>query len=308
MKKYLLVTLLILLSISCRKGIRIVQSTTQQGAFTTNSDIELYLREIFTDDLGFTLLGEKPISFIECYSLKSFSEAKNRMLDFLQTTFYNSPRFILKIFEVRPRLYTIILVHKNALNQIILEEPILNEFVVEKFGEVQNLLDNLADPQNDLFSTFDADPILLGIVLGYGKENSEFFFRRSEIGRYLGKFPLRSMPRVVSHPTLFSFYPARDMHIQAFLSRQCCHLDATPKSCSNKFASLEQEWSWIEENTMPIHNDLPPVLFKVPVFIACKSHESKEKIRKFTTAMTRLVHLFEKKKVSVVIEEEAQKS
>lgn len=307
MKKIVLILLIALLSILCFAGVCFLRNAAKNNLSISNNDIEPYLREIFSDDLFFTLLGEKPISFVECYSLKFSSRTKRHMLTFLETKFHNSPKFILKIFELQPRLYNIILVHKKALETVVLEDPLLCEFVRRKFHDIHGLYCDLEDSKKNIFSTFDSDPILLGIVLGYGRNNSEFFSRRCKLGQQLGKLSRHPLSRFASQPTLFSFCTARGAYIQAYLSRQCCHSDIMPKVHTSKFQSLEDEWAWIEENYMPIHYDIPPILFKTPTFIACKGAESERLIQRFALAADKIAILFEEKELTVFLAEEAQK-
>ena len=97
-------------------------------------DIDLHLREIFFAELGYTLMGVKPISFTDCYSVEYNPQVKRRIFEFLKTAFHNSPKFILKIYNKKYRNHRIILIHKNSLQNLISKEPILANFVKEKYG------------------------------------------------------------------------------------------------------------------------------------------------------------------------------
>lgn len=270
--------------------------------------IEPYLREIFSHDLGYTLFGEKPISFTSCYRLKFHPKVQRRLFEFLKTTFHDSPRFILKIFDHPYCPHNIILIHKDALHRTICKEPILYAFVKEYYGDENRFFSDLQDPNKDIFTSFFYDPFLLGIALGYGKGNSEFFIRRCSLRNSFEKFSIENSFSFFLHPTPFSFHDTYAAHIHTLLIRRYPCLNVERDLGTPEFQSPEEEWKWIEENRVPIIYVLPPVLFQMPVFIACRGSETEEITKRFATTMTKLTRLFEKRQFKNVLVDEAQKS
>ncbi len=272
-----------------------------------NCEIEPHLRDIFSQDLGCTLLGKKPISFTTSYRLKFYPRTKEALFEFLKTTFKDSPRFILKIYERQNGYHNIVLIHKEAMTQLISKEPLLSAFVKKKFGDKESFFRDLENPSKDIFMSFFREPVLLGITLGYGEHNCEFYARRCLLDNYLRKFPTFISSQFVAKPTLSSFQPAQRVQIQLFLSRFPCHQDVTPRLDTTKFRSLEEEWQWTEENCVPMSCISPPLLFQSPTFLARKGEATDEILHRFTCAIYAIGKLFAEKQAKDVLIEEAHK-
>ena len=72
---------------------------SESSADKQNSDkkIELCLRELFSSDLGYTLIGCKPVSFEGCCSIKYDDKTRRALFEFLTVTFNKSEKYIIRI-------------------------------------------------------------------------------------------------------------------------------------------------------------------------------------------------------------------
>jgi hypothetical protein len=291
MKLYSRLCFLILLSGGCA----FIALTVKKD--TDYKNIEFCLRELFSADLGYTLIGCKPISFESCRSSKYDSRTRQALFEFLKAVFHKSEKYIIKIdsFDSYSCFPQIMLVHKKALLKTVAKEPLLQNFIQRKFQTNEAFFKALADPKIDLFTCLSGDEILLGIVLGYGRSNSVFYKLRCDVGRCLKKFPFVCLLPFNPKPTL--------RHILPFsLPAHLPYCVPVPQYDTTRFSSLEQCWEWIEDREVAPNLSQPPVLFEIPGFVVCKGMKSLKITKKFSTARDKLASLFSQRTYREVLE------
>ncbi len=182
------------------------------------------------------------------------------------------------------------------LHRIITTEPLLYKFVKEKFYSEECFFQKLQDENENLLSSFNNDPILLGIALGYGEKNSRLFHRRCVINTYLDKpsfcFRLPS-PRFILYRSCHSKYVFEN-EIPPVVDTMLRH-------------SLEEEWQAIEKSLVEFDPPSPLILFEIPAFIASKGKETDNIIKQFTIARSKISRLFQGKTYRQAIIIEASK-
>ena len=93
----------------------------QNSVFANDPELESAIASLFIGELGYTLIGAKPVSIQEGgnYYLSQHPEATKRLLSFLTMAFKNSPGFIVKISGEWDGYYDIELFNKAALRKVI---------------------------------------------------------------------------------------------------------------------------------------------------------------------------------------------
>jgi hypothetical protein len=263
--------------------------------------IENSLRSIFSSDFGYTLVGAKPVSLDDSYDwyLDFYPELQRPVLLFLANTFKNSDNYIF-----RSRWYGRELVHKKSLLSQIDNSIRLRSFIKQKFGTTEKFFEALEQSSTGVFDLLDRDDVLIGIALGYGEENGEFYARRLLLGHYLKKYPLFSM-----HP--FQWKPG-PLKVGGRQQRFRGPYPITPPPVIPEFGSLEREWQWIRqmENTRILRKDpkhCEPYYLHLPLYISRSGGQSDTIYTNFIAARDRLAELFCGRKFSEVIAEEAKK-
>ncbi len=269
--------------------------------------LENGLKILFSKEMGYTLLGEKPVSIDEWSEdyLRSSSDIE-KMLQFLQRTFRGSPRFIFKSVLKDDGLYRIELIHKQALKEVIYGNRDLCSIVKKKFKNPEILLHELETSKERIFDLLESNDFLKGVVLGYGRANSKYFCRRCDLGFYLKKYPI-----VCILP--FNPKPSR-RHVASLQKRSVCledtlYADFEPKVNKN-FDSLEDEWRWIQKVFWDLRKESlvsPPCYLSLPVYV-CRHGGDSERVRsKYVKARDRLANLLYSRSFKEVIMEEAGK-
>ena len=276
-------------------------------------ELEVAVASLFIDELGYTLIGAKPVSIQEGsnYYLRKHPEIVKRVLSFLTEAFKNSPRFILKISEEDDGFFKIELYCKTAVRKVIAENKELQTFIKNKFLSVNRFFSHVQRTKKFVFNTFDRNDFLFGLILGYGRDNSEYYCRRINVGTSLKKYPFLSLfsedsvfsnnlnPCVYGRATLSFFSP--------YLCREKV-INFLPK---RKFASLEAEWKWIKKvrwDLFPSRKPEAPDYISLPFYICRHSGDSERVRSKYIRARERLANLFYKHSFTEIIAKEAAKS
>ena len=279
-------------------------------------ELEFAVASLFIDELGYTLIGAKPVSLQEGSGpyLNKHPEVVKRVLSFLTEAFKNSPGFILKISEIDEGYFDIELFCKAAIKKVIAENEELQIFIKKKFVDIDGFFSHVQRTKKSFLKTFDYNDFLLGLMLGYGRDNAEYYCRRNEVGTSLKKYPFFSMlsedlivsdnlkPCVYGRATL-SFFSPYDF-LYRFKGKI---IDFLPE---RKFDSLEAEWEWIKKvkwDLFPLRKPEPPDYIPLPFYI-CRHGGDSERVRsKYIQARERLANLFYKHSFTEVIANEAAK-
>ena len=265
--------------------------------------VEKELQRIFTECLGYTLIGAKPVSVEYCCRLEFSSnlEQKKRFFVALESIFHDSERFLLKVFHYADFYSEVILIDVPALLKLVKKSSYLSRFVKKKYGSIECFYRSLIDARLHIFDCFHRDSIAIGIALGYGEKNSIFHQRYTDLGFYLKKYPfVCTLPfEPTPMPDAITPEPMR------WSAEESLYKPFVPEIHSNEFLSLEEEWQWIEKMRNETHYEPElPYLFQLPFFISKKCAETDKICERYSKARDRLAKKFYGRKFSEVIAEE----
>jgi len=272
---------------------------------SVDSNFESALMYLFAGEFGYTLIGEKAISLDESQNryMHTHPDESNKLLVFLERLFRNSDAFVFKVFLYEHNCNRIELINKRAVLSLIETDRRLKRFVKEKFTSESRFIDELMMPDRSVFDLFDNDAFLIGIALGYGVSNSDYFCRRSEVGRYLKKYPLVCFLPFNPKPRPGAAVPNR---FHGFFEPR----KVVPPKRKKHFLSLSDEWEWIKKMRWDIwqtSRPRPPYYVALPFYICRHGGDSEEVMARYVSARDKLADLFCGRKFSEVIAEEAAK-
>ena len=287
-------------------------------------EFEESLGKLFKTEAGYTLIGKKPIS-VDISFEHSIREHREELREFLLSAFRDSESFILQWPEGEG---SFALIHKAALAKVIRENKELCDFVAKKFSSVETLFSHLQTSQENLFKTFDFDDFLLGLVLGYGRTNSEYYCRKGDVGGYLSASfclaeCLGSSFRDIGSMRIYfcsgNFFQKIDpmacykpfLAISFFLNGVYKNEEIpVPKQ---EFGSLETELKWLRNVEWKVEGSrrtAPPYNLDYPLlpFYTCRHGGDSEQVyQKYLKARDRLADLFCRRCPSEVVLEKASK-
>ena len=246
--------------------------------------LEDSLRQIFSSDFGFVLVGAKPVAIDDSPNeyLTLHPEKRAEITAFLDGVFRDSKEFVYV-----PSDYCLgLLISRKALIRQVLKYPRLEEFVLNRFGSVKLFLHKIKASGKHLFDLLENDNVLISIVLGYGKTNGEFYLRYLKLANYLQKYPLVSV-----YP--FQNFPSPGL-IKGF-SFFLCHLfkSISRPPLRSPWKSLEEEYQWMESVIMPSDKEAePPFFITPPRYMARRCPESDEIRERYIKAKDALAKLF----------------
>ena len=250
--------------------------------------VESFFFNIFSRELGYTLIGSKPISqdeFVGKYyrKIEFFQDVDKRVFSELQKVFAGSSRFVLKVFFSGP--YPIIeLVHKKAVRDLVRRNATLQEFIKKEFTSDEDFYSQIENPHQTIFKTLRNNDRVLGLLFGYDETNIEYYTRRNRVGLYLQKYPFvryHALPggRYSDNPYIF----------------QNPYLYYDRLNPKQNFDSLESEWQWIKDIAWDIDEEsepIPPFFISLPCYI-CRHGGGSELVReKFKQDRGKIAELF----------------
>jgi hypothetical protein len=251
----------------------------QQSHNAADPMLESSLRSLFSSTFGFVLIDAKPVattSYVNDF-IEASPEAKERLFEFLESSFKNSPTFIFRLSRFEETNFLMELINKQALAKVIRDDQKLQLFIVDKFSSIPKFFEKLASSGEPFFDLFDRNYYCISLALGYGKTNAEYYCQRSNVGHFLKKYPVVKMVPFISKPTPRHVMPHSG---RLFFLDEIFHLDAAPK-LEKQFRSLEEEWQWIQDvswNLPDSHEIKPPLYISLPSYV-CRHGGDSEKVR-----------------------------
>ncbi len=245
-------------------------------------EIEDFFSDLFSRELGYTLIGVKPISTDEVYG-EYFQEISESCFEQLKKMFVGSPNFVLKIFP-RGRIHSVELINRRVLREVVRNNPIVRAFIKKEFKSEEDFYSEIEDPNRSIHKILKKDARIIGYLLGYGETNIEYYIRRIDVGTYLQKYPL-----VRFHPLPGGKYS--DCPV-VFLNM---HLQYERLKPSKGFDSLEAEWQWIKQVAWDITEEskpVPPYFVSLPFYICRHGGDSELTRERYKTASCELAELF----------------
>ena len=163
-------------------GLECSQPYAENSVFSCDDEVEKIVGRLFKTTVGYTLIGKKPVSEGDWPFFNRASLQQEQIIrEFLVLAFKNSRSFILQLQANTNYCFPFVLIHKPALIKVINENKELSDFVIKKFATTDRLFSHLKNSGETLFKTFEFNDFLLGLILGYGRSNSEYFCRRGEL-------------------------------------------------------------------------------------------------------------------------------
>jgi hypothetical protein len=264
-------------------------SVCDKSALPSKHEIEELFAILFSGELGYTLIGSKPISEDEFegkyYQEIGFvQEVDKRCFEELKKVFDGSSNFVLKVFSDGPYC-TIELINKRAVRDFVQRNSILQAFIKKKFKSDKDFYSQIEDSNRSIFKTLGNNDRLLGYLFGYDETNIEYYIRRKEVGYYLQKYPF-----VRHHPLpggRYSHNPFVFMNPYLYYRK--------PLQPSQDFDSLESEWRWIKQVAWDLEEEcdpVPPFFVSLPSYICRHGGESELTREKFKKASGKVAELF----------------
>jgi hypothetical protein len=260
-------------------------------------NLEKALTYLFCNELGYTLIGAKPISDEECCWLNEFPPStKKALIRYLRRIFGKSNTYIINIYTPTPKYTSITLVYKPALLNAIATEPYLQAFVKKNFGTEKKLFHELK--KNNVFKCFKWNDIALGIVFGYGIGNVEYANRLTHLGLFLKKYP--DVCLFAHEPKPDPFFIIRP--IPRFFFTPASRTIPQPKG-NPLFSSFEHEWKWLQDQAYTFPRSAPPIFFSLPTFLAKTGEETSRIVKKYFQTRDALAKLYCEKTFTKGIED-----
>ena len=214
----------------------------------------------------------------------------------LERVFRGSERFLLKIFRYSDCYADIILINVPLVKKLAIKDKYLSKFITKHYGCLENFYIALSDPNDHIFDILKHNEIAIGIVLGFGTENSKFFQRFVDLGFHLKKYPFVCLLPFEPKPMLGALTPnhaSENVPYKPFIPKQ-----------NSKFPSLDAELEEMEKmrDRAPKGAEIP-YLFQVPFFISKKGKKAEKLRMKYQRARGKLSRLFANKKFKPTVTE-----
>ena len=273
---------------------------------TSKADVEFEneLRYLFSQELGHTLIGAKPVSDEEWFWYHSTThQIKGMTVDFLKSTFANSKTFILQIYCPHPSCVNITLIHKPLLIKTIRKEKYLRFFILRNYGSIENFFKILANPRKNIFEILKFNDMALGLIFGYGRSNSLYASRRMEIQDllYYKKNFCGYILWPIPHPGTITIIGS------CVIPQSCIDLTQHTIKPSPGFHSLEEELVYLNNMEHKTLEFDPPYLFIPPLIIAKRCEETNELLNHYKKSTEKLAQIYLKKPFSQLLTERCAK-
>ncbi len=268
-----------------------------------DGELENGLKDLFSRELGHTLLGAKPVSSEDWFWYRSMtSQSKENVVNFLKQHFAGSKTFILYISAPHPCFLDITIIHKPLFLKTIQKEKYLKDFLKRNYKTVDGFFQALQSSKGGIFEKLHFDDCALGLAFGYGRTNSFYASRRMEIQHFFryGKgfcgYIMSPMPSPES--------------VVRFCKLPLPWIDL-PKygiKTSAGFHSLEEELDYLKSQEYEVQTFDPPYLFVPPCFIAKRCEETNKLINHYKKSTEKLARIYLKKPFSQFLIEQCAKS
>ncbi len=274
-------------------------------SYSVDREIESAYISLFSKEFGYTLIGAKSASIdeLDYEYLFTDQEGLRTFLNSLEKAGNGSKNFVLKIFCESNCFYRVELINKKSIENLISENHALQHFIETKYTNRAEFFKRLEDPKITLFQLFLYDPYYIGLVLGYGDANSEYFCRRAQVGIHLRRIPFEA-PLPFFRGSFIGWHwhnESKKIIIPAVKKE----IEPGPG-----FNSLEAEWDWIRQVEWDLHQERqakPPYLISLPFYV-CRHGGDSEMIReKYKRAQIVLAELFLDKSFRETVSEEMKK-
>jgi hypothetical protein len=218
-----------------------------------------------SNELSFTLYGDKPVSFCNTIIINPNSLLVNDLSIYLNFTFQGDKIYqnewlawqrYRHLFKIKNYTFVegklgVFLINKNALRKCVSDNKVIFSKILGKDFDVETLIIEM-EKGNDVFKLLGNNHELLGIILGFGNHNSKLFQRKAFISRLI------ELHRIPLNPRNAEFLP-------------------------KEYASLEEELNYLQENFEPFNKAdqfLCLINFNRVMFAVDPHHKETKMLRK----------------------------
>ena len=227
-----------------------------QKSFPKDSET---ITSLFSSVFGYTLLGEKPVSFEEAVS-------DQKIIEIMKTVFQNCDDFVLKVtpYETRKNKTRneVCLIHKQGFILLCEREKILIDFLNCRRQSPEEFLAEFTTSTASFEESCTYNAIVVGTLLGFGSQNSALWSRWSRLGYFLGAGPFQQ-------PPLYPFPWTVSMKYQHIRIPEAI---VEPKR-NEEFRTLYEEWTWLNTRKKEFGESPPPSRLSLPEFFYWEGHE-----------------------------------
>jgi hypothetical protein len=238
---------------------------------------EQYVANLFLQEgFGFTLVGARGLAVAWIFAPTS------PFRDIPQKIICNSKNFLFKENSQDRCFRCVVLIHKGEFIKTFNQNEDLFKAILGTDMTARKLLHAIASSDQPIFSVLNFDTALLGILLGFGRENSLLFQRYARVAPK-APFLLTQTPSPLA---LVAQKPLRPKLF--FIPKEICP--------GPNFISIEEEFGWLQAhfNTSAskredwrFYNFIKPCGFR-----ARESAETTQLIKKYTLSKQILYDLF----------------
>ncbi|MDB6081226.1 MAG: hypothetical protein JWO53_498 [Chlamydiia bacterium] len=285
MKKYLFLVLLGFLLFPC--GHSYADTTTRDPSYIASIRKHYFSNLFLYEGFGYTLLGARAMSADWWFATTPFS-------NILSKTIFKSDKFIFKETKGLRHSRSIIFIHKQKFKEVFSENRDLFYEVLGPQITAESLLQEIEESSDYFWKILDYDQTLLGILLGYGRENALLFRRRNEV-------KLERPDYRPPHPGVFYIHLQLDEKPNVSLEPDIM-IEPSPQ-----FATIAEERKWLDEhfNFAVERRKFKRVeLIQPVVFHARKSPETDALINKYFLCQEILTEMFSEKDTEKVVFEQ----
>jgi FKBP-type peptidyl-prolyl cis-trans isomerase len=267
-----------------------VKTFTQTLSDEQRTLLDRFLRTLVKSFSGYVLYGDKPMC-IETCPLWQDSDVWDGISE--QESIYRKgmelwqdlkisltdKEYFFTIFDVDYGCRHLVCIHREAFLQAVNENLSLFQYVLGPTLTAESLLQELIEAKDQFYNVLKADNVLLGILLGYGKQNALLVARKEYLSDAF------AIDRKEDFPFLAK---ALRMHNHRLPKAQ-------QKRPSLGFASLAEESIALKKRTSISRRLKPFDTYKIPHF-GCESNseESKKLLMTYEQNRTKLIQSLEK--------------
>jgi hypothetical protein len=220
---------------------------------------------LFNSEVGYTLIGVKPVSFYE-----EGSSISQELLLLLEKQFSFSKEIIFKVSNAR-RGKEICIIHKNSFRKCVLESKELKDFILNEFTSVDEFFHRFKQSSLPLRSFCNCTGQILGTMLGFGAKNAENWSHLSILDQFLKSSSIRRLtdeldPGMIALPD-FSVAIPNSIRLP---------------TKNLKFQSFYDEWKYLEKGKKGTGGFIPPYWVYLPEFIFW--NEQEDSVQRFVKA------------------------
>jgi FKBP-type peptidyl-prolyl cis-trans isomerase len=159
-------------------------------------ELEGVFRYLFVStELAYVLYGNKPVCMLDIgdlplsFTFSNFGKTSvylSKFFDLLEEyKFHVREEFIIKRNKMGARsgedLEQVLFIRRSSFLQAVNANLILFQYILGPELTAEKLLEKLLRPEETLFSALNTNSTLVGVLLGYGTQNSLFYHRQHEI-------------------------------------------------------------------------------------------------------------------------------